>query len=166
MSLLDYWGKKGSSTKRRKVSGEDLRRESSSQKQENLPRGNEESPIDRPSIKTSDSMATSIDVSAPDNENQIPNSQTELESSLPAIETKNKAINEYELHAVQDELDEPDLHQRMQNSNWQKGKSSIYADAFNLALETVLNEEAHLFNEVEMEVFRQWKGLSYEAQYL
>ena len=39
-------------------------------------------------------------------------------------------------------------------------------DAFDLALQTVLDEEAHLFNEAEMEVFRQWKELSYESQYL
>lgn len=166
MSLLDYWGKQAP-VKRRKVSGDNIPQEPSTRKEENLPRESEESPIDRPSLKTSDSPAIPLDGDFPvDDENQIPNSQTELESSLPAIET-NQAINEYETsRTVQDESDEPDLHQRMQNSSWQKGKSSIYVDAFNLALETVLNEEAHLFNEVEMEVFRQWKELSYEAQYL
>jgi Fanconi-associated nuclease 1 len=39
-------------------------------------------------------------------------------------------------------------------------------DAFNLALETVLDEEAHLFDEAEMEVFRKWRELDYESQYL
>lgn len=167
MSLLDYWGKKGSSVKRRKVSGEDSQKEFSSRKEDNVLRESEESPIDRPPSKTSDSSAIPLDDDIPiDDENQLPNSQTELESSLPAIET-DKAIKEYEIsHAVQDEPDEQDLHQRMQNSSWQKGKSSIYVDAFNLALETVLNEEAHLFNEAEIEVFRQWSELSYEAQYL
>jgi Fanconi-associated nuclease 1 len=45
-------------------------------------------------------------------------------------------------------------------------KSSIYVDAFNLALDTVLDEESHLFDEKEMDVFRQWRELDYEAQYL
>ncbi|BCR91015.1 fanconi-associated nuclease 1 [Aspergillus chevalieri] len=154
MSLLDYWGKQGSSVKRRKVSGDD-------QKEDNVLR--EKSSIDRASLET-DSPAIPLDGDIPADENQPPNSQTELESSLPAIETDNQTIDEYGTsHAVQDE---PDLRQRMQNSTWQKGKSSIYVDAFNLALETVLTEEAHLFNDVEMEVFRQWKELSYEAQYL
>lgn len=154
MSLLDYWGKQGSSVKRRKVSGDD-------QKEDNVLR--EKSSIDRASLET-DSPAIPLDGDIPADENQPPNSQTELESSLPAIETDNQTIDEYGTsHALQDE---PDLRQRMQNSTWQKGKSSIYVDAFNLALETVLTEEAHLFNDVEMEVFRQWKELSYEAQYL
>lgn len=161
MSLLDYWEKKPPSVKRRKISG-DGQKENTILKEEHVLC--EESPLDRPSLKT-DSPSIPLDGDIPiDDVNQPPNSQTELESSLPVIETNNQAIDEYEIsHAVQDE---PDLHQRMQNSSWQKGKSSIYVDAFNLALETVLNEEAHLFNEAEMEVFRQWKNLSYEAQYL
>ena len=47
-----------------------------------------------------------------------------------------------------------------------RGRSSIYVDAFNLALETVLEEESHLFNEPELAVFDNWKALDYEAQYL
>ena len=39
-------------------------------------------------------------------------------------------------------------------------------DAFNLALETVLEDESHLFNEAELAVFAFWRELSYEAQYL
>ena len=58
------------------------------------------------------------------------------------------------------------LHVRLRDGAWQKGKSSIYVDAFNLALETVLDEESHLFNEAEMEIFTQWRELSYESQYL
>lgn len=163
MSLLDYWGKHGSSVKRRKVSGDDA--QNPGQRKEDLPRLNDEHSIDPPSLKTFDSPATPLDGDIPvEDENQISNSQTELESSLPVIETDNQAIDEYETsHAGKDE---PNLRQRMQDGSWQKGKSSIYVNAFNLALETVLNEEAHLFNEVEMEVFRQWKELSYESQYL
>ena len=168
MSLLDYWGKQESSAKRRKVSGDDILQKHSIRKEESMPRESEERPIDRPLLKTSDSPAIPLDGYLPiDDGKHIPDGQTELESSLPAIETNTQAIDEYEtLRTVQVESDEPDLHQRMQNSSWQKGKSSIYADAFNLALETVLNEEAHLFNGAEMEVFRQWRELSYESQYL
>jgi Fanconi-associated nuclease 1 len=103
---------------------------------------------------------------AVEDENPVPNSQTELESSLPDIPTDKQAIEEYEISHSVDQDDEPDLRQRLQDGKWRKGKSSIYVDAFNLALETVLDEEAHLFNEAELEVFKQWKELSYESQYL
>ncbi|KAJ5745596.1 hypothetical protein N7520_010778 [Penicillium odoratum] len=91
-------------------------------------------------------------------------SQTELETSLPDIKTDEQAIEEYE--ASQADETEPGLHVRLRDGVWKKGKSSIYVDAFNLALETVLDEEPHLFSEAEMEVFTQWRELSYESQYL
>lgn len=93
----------------------------------------------------------------------ITNSQTELENSLPAIKTDEDAIEEYE--ALQNDT-KVGLHVRLRDGVWQKGKSSIYVDAFNLALETVLDEESHLFNEAEQEIFTQWQRLSYESQYL
>ena len=55
---------------------------------------------------------------------------------------------------------------RLQGKKWIKGRSSIYVDAFKLALETVLDEEAHLFDERERTIFTAWDELSYEAQYL
>ncbi|KAH7364599.1 VRR-NUC domain-containing protein [Rhexocercosporidium sp. MPI-PUGE-AT-0058] len=58
------------------------------------------------------------------------------------------------------------LKSRLTQRTWIKGKSSIYVDAFNLALETVLKDEGHLFDEKEMEVFELWRQLDYEAQYL
>ncbi|KIH89717.1 fanconi-associated nuclease 1 [Sporothrix brasiliensis 5110] len=45
-------------------------------------------------------------------------------------------------------------------------RSSIYVDAFNIALDTVLEQEEHLFNEKEKAVFSAWRSLDYEAQYL
>ncbi|CAK7222833.1 hypothetical protein SEUCBS140593_005037 [Sporothrix eucalyptigena] len=45
-------------------------------------------------------------------------------------------------------------------------RSSIYVDAFNIALDTVLEQEEHLFNEQEKAVFAAWRNLDYEAQYL
>ena len=166
MSLLDFWETQRSSMKRRKVAENDSQTESSSRKEEDriLRESENDSPAS-PVIRALDSTAPGeIPI---DDETQIPTSQTELESSLPAIETDNQAINEYETsHAEREDDEEPDLQQRLQDGKWRKGKSSIYVDAFDLALQTVLDEEAHLFNEAEMEVFRQWKELSYESQYL
>lgn len=169
MSLLDYWDTSRPTVKRRKTTTKEgqesprtvaLRKEDSSINENEI--DSSDSPLD-PWDALSSAQAGDIAV---EDENPIPNSQTELESSLPVIPTDEQAIEEYEtLHAGEQD-DEPDLRQRLQDGKWRKGKSSIYVDAFNLALETVLEEEAHLFNEAELEVFRQWKELSYEAQYL
>ncbi|EPS42936.1 hypothetical protein H072_3056 [Dactylellina haptotyla CBS 200.50] len=45
-------------------------------------------------------------------------------------------------------------------------RSSIYVDAFNLALDTVLADESYLFDEAEHEIFKRYRELDYEAQYL
>lgn len=90
---------------------------------------------------------------------------TELESALPQVDTDKEAIAKYESLRFDDDIPE-DLKVRLNQRTWVKGKSSIYVDAFNLALGTVLDDEAHLFDEKEMEVFRQWQDLDYEAQYL
>ena len=93
----------------------------------------------------------------------LPRTQTELETSLPPINTDDQAIDEYEAYK---RGEAETLQHRFGNRSWQKGRSSIYVDAFNLALETVLEEEGHLFNEAELDLFEQWKGLEYESQYL
>jgi Fanconi-associated nuclease 1 len=94
-------------------------------------------------------------------------SQTELETSLPLIDTGQEAIEQYESSkATALEEEQLTLQQRLGERKWQKGRSSIYVDAFNLALETVLEDEAHLFDEPELEIFNMWKNLSFEAQYL
>jgi Fanconi-associated nuclease 1 len=97
-----------------------------------------------------------------------PGSQTELESSLPCVKSEKEAFDEYELLKKTEDNGgkQSDLEKRLGDRSWEKGKSSIYVDAFNLALETVLNEEAHLFDDTELAVFEQWKGLVYESQYL
>lgn len=91
--------------------------------------------------------------------------QTDLESALPPVKTDKDAIAEYEATRAA-EASTDDLHGRLGQRKWVQGKSSIYVDAFNLALETVLEDEAHLFDEAEMAVFNQWRRLSYEGQYL
>ncbi|KAK6544032.1 hypothetical protein TWF694_000746 [Orbilia ellipsospora] len=45
-------------------------------------------------------------------------------------------------------------------------KSSIYVDAFNLALDTVLEDESYLFDDAEHEIFNMYRNLDYEAKYL
>lgn len=90
---------------------------------------------------------------------------TELESALAPVKTDKEAIKEYEAMRADGQVAD-DLKDRLHQRSWTKGKSSIYVDAFNLALETVLEDEGHLFDEKEMEVFNQWRGLDYEAQYL
>ena len=147
MSLLDYWDTQRPSTKRRKTSDD------------------AHTPSSRGLESDQGTGPFQDDESPRDDDNVPPSSQTDLESSLPAIRTDNEAIEEYE-QSQQVNREELGLHERLQEGTWQKGRSSIYVDAFNLALETVLDEEAHLFNEPEMEVFKQWKELPYESQYL
>jgi Fanconi-associated nuclease 1 len=121
-----------------------------------------------PKIKRPPSPSPSVDLRdtpapAAEDLGYIPSSQTDLEISLPAIKIDEDAIEEYETSKNDAE---PGLHVRLRDGVWQRGKSSIYVDAFNLALETVLDEESHLFDEAEMDIFRQWRELSYESQYL
>ena len=93
-------------------------------------------------------------------------SQTELEISLPPVRTDKEAIAEYEATRAAEQVSATSLQERLDSRKWTRGKSSIYVDAFNLALETVLEDESHLFDDAENAVFRFWKNLSYEAQYL
>ena len=91
---------------------------------------------------------------------------TELENTLPPVRTDREAIAEYESMRGTGEEISIDLKERLNSGNWTKGKSSIYVDAFNLALDTVLEDESHLFDKAEAAVFSHWKSLDYEAQYL
>jgi Fanconi-associated nuclease 1 len=114
-----------------------------------------------------DEIPDSEDSDGSENEDEasIPQRLTELESALPSVKTDKEAIEEYEAMRASDEVPE-DLKDRLSERKWTRGKSSIYVDAFNLALETVLEDEGHLFDEKEMEVFNQWRELEYEVQYL
>jgi len=91
---------------------------------------------------------------------------TDLESALPSVKTDKDAIADYEAMKAAEQAESGDLQSRLNKRNWTGGKSSIYVDAFNLALDTVLADEGYLFSEKEMEVFSQWRSLEYEAQYL
>lgn len=119
----------------------------------------------RPISRRNEVPDSEAESSEAEEEESIPHaSQTELESALPPVKTDKGAIAEYEATRAAD--DNLDLQGRLGQRKWVQGKSSIYVDAFNLALETVLDEESHLFDEPEMAVFQRWKGLSYEGQYL
>lgn len=154
MSLLHYWETQRS-VKRRRTSEKDTDLES------NISEKRPPSPSPSSGV-----LDTSTPAPVAEEDAYIPSSQTELETSLPVIQTDEAAIKAYEARQVETDEAEPGLHVRLRDGVWQRGKSSIYVDAFNLALETVLDEESHLFNESEMEVFQQWKDLSYESQYL
>lgn len=97
---------------------------------------------------------------------------TAIESALPTVADDQQAIQEYEfIKASQSSQTEgqkasDETLARINNRSWVPGKSSIYVDAFNLALDTVLEDEIHLFNDKEKGVFEQWRALTYEAQYL
>lgn len=93
-------------------------------------------------------------------------SQTALEIALPPVKTDKAAIKDYETARAAEAASEDGLEGRLSQRQWVSGKSSIYVDAFNLALETVLEEESHLFDPAELAVFDHWRALSYEGQYL
>lgn len=120
----------------------------------------------RPPLPSDSSREITDSEAESDRDETFPRSsqQTDLESTLPPITTDKEAIAGYEARrATEGELD---LRERLGQRNWIRGKSSIYVDAFNLTLETVLEDESHLFNEAEMAVFSHWNSLCYEAQYL
>jgi Fanconi-associated nuclease 1 len=92
--------------------------------------------------------------------------KTDLESALPDIRTDQEAIDEYEAQRASQAgvLDANGGY--LKEQKWVRGKSSIYVDAFNLALQTVLDEESHLFDDAEKALFEYWNSMGYEAQYL
>ncbi|KAF4123487.1 fanconi-associated nuclease 1 [Geosmithia morbida] len=90
---------------------------------------------------------------------------TEIENALPATQSEDEAAEEYEKFKLSqgEKSDDPGTELR---PKWVRGRKSIYVDAFNLALDTVLEEESHLFDEQEKKVFDHWKQLDYETQFM
>ncbi|KAI9727974.1 MAG: hypothetical protein M1828_005379 [Chrysothrix sp. TS-e1954] len=118
------------------------------------------SPDARAQRVVADSDADSQDEGIEDGDTSA-TQRTDLEQTLPQISTDREAIQQYEAMRAAESASSPEG-----SSQGARYKSSIYVDAFFLALDTVLEEESHLFNEAEMKVFEQWRNLSYEAQYL
>jgi Fanconi-associated nuclease 1 len=122
-------------------------------------------PTPRRSVKREipDSDAEDDDIEVKEEEKEH---KTDLESALPNVKTGEEAVKEYEAFKASQEDKTEGADERLEKRTWVRGKSSLYVDAFNLALDTVLDEESHLFGEAETEVFRIWRDLGYEAQYL
>lgn len=96
-----------------------------------------------------------------------PHRPTEVESALPAIKAEKAEIEDYESKRAKGDGEiSSELRDRIGARSWERGRSSIYVDAFNLALTTVLEEEGHLWNDAEKRIFQEWGKLSYDAQYL
>ncbi|KAG9257857.1 VRR-NUC domain-containing protein [Emericellopsis atlantica] len=93
---------------------------------------------------------------------------TDFENALPDAQDDEEAIREYENFKLSQEAEIKAGNGSAEKikTTWVRGRSSIYVDAFNLALDTVLEEESHLFDAKEEEVFRQWRELHYEAQFM
>ncbi|KAK5990481.1 Fanconi-associated nuclease 1-like protein [Cladobotryum mycophilum] len=91
---------------------------------------------------------------------------TDFEDALPPTRADEEAIEEYETFKSSQLSSQESDTTKKTHPLWIKGRNSIYVDAFNLALDTVLEEESKLFDEKEIEIFSQWKNLDYEAQYL
>lgn len=94
-------------------------------------------------------------------------SQSELDLALPAppddLDSYQEVPGESGL-VFRDQESGP--RERIRRRGWTRGKSSLYVDAFNLALDDVLKSESYLFDKPELAVFEHWRGLSYDAQYL
>ncbi|KAL2263701.1 hypothetical protein VTK26DRAFT_5557 [Humicola hyalothermophila] len=118
-----------------------------------------------------DEAVSTAKVDSPDTDSVAEQHQTAFESSLPAVATDQDAIDEYEaIRALQGSRDKSEnadnAAARIDKRSWFRGRSSIYVDAFNLALDTVLQDEEHLFDDKEKRVFEHWRSLTYESQYL
>jgi Fanconi-associated nuclease 1 len=126
--------------------------------------------LDTDRYDTDDSRQSNLEVVKGEPEPDLPIRLTGLESALGPIDTDQDAIDEYEssqaAKAEAEETADDESLNRLKSRKWIRGMNSIYVDAFNVALDTVLEEEAHLFNEAEHTVFQTWKDLSYQAQYL
>ncbi|KAI1277218.1 VRR-NUC domain-containing protein [Xylaria sp. FL0933] len=132
--------------------------------------------IDTPPLKPrSDPQRSGDALDSPADDDVIERSEAEdvhtsgptaIESSLPEVKLDKEAIEEYENFKSSQGNDTGSPASRLEFRAWVRGKSSIYVDAFNLALDTVLEEEAHLFDAKEMSVFQEWRSLNYEAQFL
>lgn len=76
----------------------------------------------------------------------------------PAEEAAGLALREADIKSYED--------RRERSTAARTYTSSIYVDAFNLVLDTVLADEAYLFSSPEAEAFAKYRSLDYEAQHL
>ena len=119
-----------------------------------------------PRIRAREILDSEADSDDEDLSPPAPTVRTDLETALGPVRTDKEAIEEYEAFREAEDEHLQEREGRLKDRKWVKGKSSIYVDAFNLALDTVLEDESHLFDEAEKALFDHWRNLSYEAQYL
>jgi hypothetical protein len=93
-------------------------------------------------------------------------SLAEFETAQLSMEARKEATVKHKTLYAADESSLVELGASLHSGIIATSRSSIYVDAFNLALDTVLKGERHLFSNTEEEVFDRWKSLDYEAQYL
>ncbi|CAJ2501987.1 Uu.00g048400.m01.CDS01 [Anthostomella pinea] len=120
-------------------------------------------------IRREDTTASGFDDGTPEGSDAEDTHQprpTAIESSLPEVKPDKEALEEYATFKASQEDNADTATARLDSRKWVRGKSSLYVDAFNLALGTVLDEESHLFDEKERAIFDQWNHLDYEAQFL
>ncbi|KAI9894526.1 MAG: hypothetical protein M1814_001880 [Vezdaea aestivalis] len=122
--------------------------------------------LDRPATPKSGDVDVGHEDHDATNHQELIHRQTELESAFAPVKVDKDAIAKYEALRSDDTVEGLDIHERSAQRKWVPGKSSIYVDGFNLALDTVLSLEANLFDEKEHAVFDEWKRLDYEAQHL
>ncbi|RYP81313.1 hypothetical protein DL769_002042 [Monosporascus sp. CRB-8-3] len=120
-------------------------------------------------IQRDDTVASDLDFESSTDEPFGPPPPA-IESSLPDVKLDKEALEEYEIFKSSqgdpgDNTAET-AESRFESRTWVRGNTSIYVDAFNLALSTVLDEESHLFDEKERSIFAQWNSLGFEAQFL
>ncbi|RYO74839.1 hypothetical protein DL764_010722 [Monosporascus ibericus] len=120
-------------------------------------------------IQSDDKVASDSDFESSADESFGPRPPA-IESSLPDVKLDKEALEEYEVfkssQGDQGNNTAETAESRLESRKWVRGETSIYVDAFNLALSTVLDEESHLFDEKERSIFVQWNSLGFEAQFL
>ncbi|RYP89610.1 hypothetical protein DL770_004257 [Monosporascus sp. CRB-9-2] len=120
-------------------------------------------------IQSDDAVASDLDFESSTDE-PFGSRPPAIESSLPDVKLDKEALEEYEIfkssQGYQGNNTAETAESRLESRKWVRGKTSIYVDAFNLALSTVLDEESHLFDEKERSIFAQWNSLGFETQFL
>lgn len=100
-------------------------------------------------------------------ESQQTDSQTSNLSPNPKLSADMASSSNTDLVGLDASLPRVTDHEAIkQEEESEKRKSSLYVDAFNLALDTVLEDESYLFSDEENAIFTTYKSLDYEAQYL
>lgn len=104
--------------------------------------------------------------SSPGNKNK--ENEINVEESENEDSQSSASITVDDLDGGLDDVLLPDLNDEAarEYTRTEKYKSSMYVDAFNLALDTVLQDELHLFSDAEQEVFAKYRSLEYEPQFL